>query len=112
DTRIETSIRNSQFEIPIVYQEIDQVSGIKRVLLVVLVFCISNSLSVLPYQAAATQKGKQQASGTSWVEKTLASMSLDEKVGQLIIPAAIGMFMYQDGDAFQQMKRDVTDFHV
>jgi beta-N-acetylhexosaminidase len=96
-----------------IHQESDQVSEIKRVVLVVLVLSISNAFAALPPQAAtARQKGKQESSGPSWVDKTLASMSLDERVGQLIIPAVIGMFMSQDGDAFQQIKRDITEFHV
>ena len=88
-------------------------SGIKRVLLVLLVLSISNAFA-LPPQAASKQKqkGRQDSSATSWVDKTLASMSLDERVGQLIIPAVIGMFMSQDGDAYQQIKRDITEFHV
>jgi beta-N-acetylhexosaminidase len=48
----------------------------------------------------------------SWVDKTLDSMSLDEKIGQLIVPAVIGMFLSQDSDTFRQMARDVTEFHV
>jgi beta-N-acetylhexosaminidase len=39
-------------------------------------------------------------------------MSLDERVGQLIIPATIGMFLAQDSETFQQIKRDITEFHV
>jgi beta-N-acetylhexosaminidase len=39
-------------------------------------------------------------------------MTLDEKVGQLVIPAAVGMFLSQDGDPFQRIKRDITEFHV
>src|SRR5262245_887145 len=39
-------------------------------------------------------------------------MSLDEKIGQLIIPATVGMFLSQDSDVFKQIKRDITEFHV
>ena len=39
-------------------------------------------------------------------------MSLDEKVGQLIIPAAIGMFLSQDSEPFKEIRRDITEFHV
>jgi len=51
-------------------------------------------------------------SNNNWVESTLSSMTLDEKIGQLIIPATIGMFLTQDSDAFRQAKRDITEFHV
>ena len=39
-------------------------------------------------------------------------MTLDEKIGQLIIPATIGMFLSQDSEVFQQARRDITKFHV
>jgi beta-N-acetylhexosaminidase len=39
-------------------------------------------------------------------------MTLDEKVGQLIIPAAVGMFSNQESDTFKQIRRDIVDFHV
>src|SRR5262245_66423219 len=39
-------------------------------------------------------------------------MSLDEKIGQLIIPATVGMFLAQESDTFKQIKRDITEFHV
>jgi len=39
-------------------------------------------------------------------------MTLDEKVGQLIIPATVGMFLSQDSEAFAQARRDITEFHV
>ena len=39
-------------------------------------------------------------------------MTLDEKVGQLIIPATVGMFLSQDSEAFKQARRDITEFHV
>lgn len=39
-------------------------------------------------------------------------MTLDEKIGQLIIPATVGMFLSQNSEAFQQAKRDITEFHV
>src|SRR5215471_20625939 len=47
-----------------------------------------------------------------WVQKTVESMSRDEKIGQLIIPATIGMFLSQDSDAFAEIKRNITEFHV
>lgn len=48
----------------------------------------------------------------AWVDKTLASMSLDEKIGQLIMPAKVGMFLSQDSDAFKEIRRDISEFHV
>src|SRR5260370_1212279 len=69
----------------------------------------SNVPASLP--ASAAQKPKPTAEA-NWVEKTLASMAIDEKIGQLIIPATIGMFLSQDSEAFQQARRDIIEFHV
>ncbi len=47
-----------------------------------------------------------------WVERTLRSMSLDEKIGQMIIPPTPGVFRSEDSEEFQKVKRDITQFHV
>ena len=67
-------------------------------------------LASLPAKGA--KKEKPPAVEQSSVEKTLASMTIDEKIGQLIIPAMIGMFLSQDSEAFQQARRDISEFHV
>ncbi|MFY9557271.1 MAG: glycoside hydrolase family 3 N-terminal domain-containing protein [Blastocatellia bacterium] len=65
-------------------------------------------------QAHSGQKRSSTSSAPQqdWVEKTLRSLTLDEKIGQLILPARVGMFISQDSEAFQQMRRDITEFHV
>lgn len=87
-------------------------SFIKRVVLALVLISISNVLALLPASAAQKETLKPAPLNQNWIEQTLASMTLDEKIGQLIIPAAIGMFMSQDSETFQQMRRDITDFHV
>lgn len=54
----------------------------------------------------------ERAASASWVEETLKSMSLDEKVGQLIVPAMVGMFTPQSSEGFQKIRRDIAEFHV
>jgi beta-N-acetylhexosaminidase len=73
-----------------------------------LVVATSNVFAGLPQ--SREQKTDQAAS--VWVEKTLAAMTVDEKIGQLLIPAVVGRFMNQDSEAFQQIRRDITEFHV
>lgn len=65
----------------------------------------------LPLQKQKPKPQPKQAE-QSWVEATLASMTLDEKIGQLIIPATVGMFMTESSDTFQEIQRDLTQFHV
>ncbi|HET8677416.1 MAG TPA: glycoside hydrolase family 3 N-terminal domain-containing protein [Blastocatellia bacterium] len=87
--------------------------SLRRILLALLILSTSNAFAGLPQNGQ--RKTDQQKSGpnaSAWVEKTLASMSVDEKIGQLIIPALVGMFLNQETEAFQQARRDITEFHV
>ena len=47
-----------------------------------------------------------------WVDATLKSMTLDEKIGQLLAPATTGQFTPLDSDAFQKIKDDIEKYHV
>lgn len=71
-----------------------------------ILICVSATLA-LPWQ-----KSKAKKEELPWPEKTLAAMTMDEKIGQLIIPAIVGMFLSQSSDVFQQVRRDITEFHV
>ena len=83
---------------------------IKTITFAFLLLSTSNVLASLSIDS--TQRRKPAAPEKSWVEKTLASMTRDEKIGQLIIPATVGMFLSQDSEAFKQARRDISDFHV
>lgn len=47
-----------------------------------------------------------------WVEKTLKSMSTDEKIGQLLVPRTTGGFRGLDSEEFKKLRRDIAEFHV
>ncbi len=49
-----------------------------------------------------------------WVEKTLRSMTLDEKIGQMFVPAGAppGNFRAIDSDDMNTIRRNITEFHV
>jgi len=47
-----------------------------------------------------------------WVDKTLAGMTLDEKIGQLMFPVASGKFTNLDSDDFQKIKENIEKYHV
>jgi len=47
-----------------------------------------------------------------WVETTLAQMSLEEKIGQLLFTTYHGSFTASDSDAYAEMMRDITELHV
>ncbi len=48
----------------------------------------------------------------AWVDKTLAQMTLEEKIGAVIFPATSGEFTNLDSDAFQQIKDNIQKYHV
>lgn len=47
-----------------------------------------------------------------WVERTLRGMSLDQKVGQLLIPAATSAFRSESSEEFEKIRKDIVDYHV
>jgi beta-N-acetylhexosaminidase len=47
-----------------------------------------------------------------WVEQTRKTLTLDEKIGQLIVPAFDSTYLSSDTDAFDQLARLVRDYHV
>jgi beta-glucosidase-like glycosyl hydrolase len=49
---------------------------------------------------------------TKWVAKTLAEMSLDEKVGQLIVSSFESEYLATDSDGFDALLARVRDTHV
>jgi beta-N-acetylhexosaminidase len=47
-----------------------------------------------------------------WVEQTMKKLSLDEKVGQLIVPSFESNFLSTDSETFDALTRLVRDYHV
>ena len=47
-----------------------------------------------------------------WVEQTLKKLTLDEKIGQLIVPSFESNFLSTDSDTFETLTRLVRDYHV
>ncbi|HEY9231468.1 MAG TPA: glycoside hydrolase family 3 N-terminal domain-containing protein [Blastocatellia bacterium] len=85
---------------------------IKTLLLALLVLSVSNVFAAPLADSRQKAKARPAPAVRSWVETTLASLSLDEKIGQLIIPATVGMFLTESSEAYQQMRRDIDQFHV
>ena len=61
---------------------------------------------------AQKEKRTQAKPSGSWVERTLSSMTTDEKIGQMIMPAVVGTFLGQDTEQFQEIRRNITEFHA
>jgi beta-N-acetylhexosaminidase len=50
--------------------------------------------------------------GVRWVQTTLARMTLDEKIGQLIVPAFQSTYLSSDSDEFDRLARLVREVQV
>lgn len=48
----------------------------------------------------------------AWVESTMKSMTLDEKIGQLIVPAVTAQFTALDSDVFAAIRENIEKYHV
>lgn len=48
----------------------------------------------------------------SWADRTLASMTVEEKVGQLVMPRTDSTFLSTDSDEFERLRGLVVDRHV
>lgn len=48
----------------------------------------------------------------TWVNQTLAQMTLDEKIGQVMFAVAAGVFTNLESDAFEKAKENITTYHV
>lgn len=57
-----------------------------------------------PLNAAAQTDG--------WIESTMASMTLEEKVGQLFVPAVAAVYSHRDGPNVRQARELVHKYHV
>ncbi len=47
-----------------------------------------------------------------WVEETLAEMSVDEKVGQLLMPSFFSVYTSSDSEVYDSLVELVEDYHV
>src|SRR5260221_3969992 len=50
--------------------------------------------------------------GERWVEQTRAKLTLNERIGQLIVPSVESSFLSTDSDAFDELARLVREYHV
>ncbi|HEX6100717.1 MAG TPA: glycoside hydrolase family 3 N-terminal domain-containing protein [Thermoanaerobaculia bacterium] len=67
------------------------------------IFALLLLLTTLPSRADERER---------WIEQTLRSMSLDEKVGQLLFVSGIGGYKSRDSEAFEKMRRNIVEYRV
>lgn len=67
--------------------------------------------AALPLFAQELPTGLDKAA-EKWVETTFKSMSLDDKVGQLIVTSTESTYLPSDTDEFDKLAKKVVDLHV
>ncbi len=65
-------------------------------------------VGTVPGQAQIRLTPEQQA----WVDQTVAGMSQDEKIGQVMFAVVPGVFTNQESEAFQKIKENIQTYHV
>jgi hypothetical protein len=71
----------------------------------------------VPAAAEPPLPGKPDRKAAAWVKKTLAKMTLDERIAQLVVPGLAGVFTPTDSEAADKLERLVRErrvggFHV
>ena len=71
----------------------------------------------LPATAEPPLPDKLDKKSAAWVKKTLAKMTLDERIAQLVVPGLAGVFTPTDSEAWDKLERLVRErrvggFHV
>ena len=68
------------------------------------------AVMILPALAAsvtAHNGGQVDNTAETWVNRTLETMSLDEQIGQLIMPSFFGTYTSSDSDVYDELGRFV-----
>jgi beta-N-acetylhexosaminidase len=63
-------------------------------------------------QATRSRKTQRPAGDDKWVEKTLKKMTLQEKLGQLLMPYYLGEFTPIESPEYKELVRQVEENHV
>src|SRR5262245_16732450 len=68
--------------------------------------------AIVGVSAEPSDPFKLDREATRWVDETLKKLTVDEKIGQLIVPSFESGYMSTDSDTFDELSRLVKDFHV
>jgi beta-N-acetylhexosaminidase len=67
---------------------------------------------VAPCLGTARTAPPQDRGGERWVKRTLARMTLDEKIGQVLVPSFESTYLATDSDVFERLAGFVRNQHV
>lgn len=80
--------------------------------LIVLLFSNSLIFAFPASDPAPEQKFRPSAKAWKWADKTLAKMSIDEKIGQLVHIGINAGFLNQESPEYKNLSRQITENHV
>ena len=63
-------------------------------------------------QSLAPMSSPLERDAQRWVDRTLKAMTLDEKIGQMIVPSLESRFTSTDSQVFEDLSRLARDYHV
>jgi len=70
-------------------------------------------IAVLLFAGCASQPSPKQSNvSASWVESTLKRLTLEEKIGQMIMSRAYGYYYSSESDEFHHIEHSVRDHKV
>src|SRR5262249_22833789 len=78
-----------------------------RSLAVSMVLLVAAAVAAAPRDPFTLDRDAEQ-----WVDRTVQTLSADEKIGQLIVPAFDSNFVSTDSDIFDTLSKLVRDYHV
>src|SRR5437879_2259071 len=78
-----------------------------RVFVVAFVLVSAFSLAAAPRDPFTLDRAGEQ-----WVAQTLKKLTLDERIGQLIVPSFKSNFLSTDSETFDTLARLVREYHV
>ena len=83
--------------------------------MLVLVLVLSTTFSLMTPPSRAQKKSSTKvrpAPSSAWVEKTLAKMTLREKLGQMLMVPYVGVFSSTESPDYKEILHEIEDNHV
>src|SRR5215813_1159530 len=74
--------------------------------------CLPLIVCVAGTAAALRDPFHLDKAGERWVEETAKKLTLDEKIGQLIVPTFESNYLSSDSDTFESLARLVREYQV
>src|SRR5208282_3982936 len=97
-----SSYRNRNSLLPLAQRLSDYMPSVNRISLLPFI------IAVLLFAGCASQPSPKQSNvSASWVESTLKRLTLEEKIGQMIMSRAYGYYYSSESDEFHHIEHSV-----